>query len=53
MENIENKQSETPKVVNLCEDMSSHTHDEKDYKIAMEHQEKTKEKFQEKSSEAN
>ncbi len=33
------------KVVNLCEDMNSHSHNEDDYKIALEHQEKMKQKF--------
>lgn len=33
------------KVINLCEDMNSHSHNEDDYKIALEHQEKMKQKL--------
>lgn len=45
-QNVGNQPSKlTEKVVNLCEDMNSHSHNEDDYKIALEHQEKMKQKL--------
>lgn len=45
-QNVGNQSSKpAEKVVNLCEDMNSHSHNEDDYKIALEHQEKMKQKF--------
>ena len=45
------KEKQTPnqpkpeKIVNLCEDMNSHSHNEKDFELAMEHQKKMQEKL--------
>lgn len=45
-QNVGNQSSKlAEKVVNLCEDMNSHSHNEDDYKIALEHQEKMKQKL--------
>lgn len=46
MENTkQTKSEESEKIVNLCEDMNSHSHNDEDYKIAMKHQEKMKQKL--------